>query len=77
MQVNPNRDICTTNVTVIGVGGEQATAYASSMELLARNHDRLPLDRIVTHRLALEDARDALELSQRDGAMKVVLDPAL
>ena len=77
VQVNPNRDICTTNVTVIGVGGEQATAYASSMELLARNHDRLPLDRIVTHRLALEDARDALELSQQDGAMKVVLDPAL
>jgi len=77
VQVNPNRDICTTNVTVIGVGGEQATAYASSMELLARNRDRLPLDRIVTHRLALEDARDALELSQQDGAMKVVLDPAL
>jgi len=77
VQVNPNRDICTTNVTVIGVGGENATAYAPSMELLARNRDRLPLDRIVTHRLALEDARDALELSQRDGAMKVVLDPLL
>jgi len=77
VEVNPNRDICTTNVTVIGVGGEKATAYASSMELLARNRDRLPLDRIVTHRMALEDAGDALELSQLDGAMKVVLDPAL
>ena len=77
VEVNPNRDICTTNVTVIGVGGEKATAYASSMELLARNRDRLPLDRIVTHRMALEDAGDALELSQRDGAMKVVLDPLL
>ena len=47
------------------------------MELLSRNKDRLQLDRILTHRMALEDARDALELSQRDGAMKVVLDPAL
>jgi L-iditol 2-dehydrogenase len=75
--VNPNRDICVPNVTVIGIGGEAMAGYAPAMELLARNRDRLPLDRIVTHRVALEDARGALELSQRDGAMKVVLDPAL
>jgi threonine dehydrogenase-like Zn-dependent dehydrogenase len=77
VEINPNRDICTTNVTVIGIGGELATSYAPSLELLARNRDRLPLDRIVTHRLPLEDARDGLEVAQRDGAMKVVLDPAL
>ena len=75
--VNPNRDICTPNVTVVGVGGETATSYAPAMELLSRNQDRLPLDRIVTHRMGLADAREALELSQHDGAMKVVLDPAL
>jgi threonine dehydrogenase-like Zn-dependent dehydrogenase len=77
VEVNPNRDICTTNVTVIGIGGERATSYAPSLELLARHRDRLPVDRIVTHRFALEDAREAIELAQRDGAMKVVLDPAL
>ena len=77
VQVNPNRDICMPNVTVVGVGGETVGGYAPAMELLARNRDRLPLGRIVTHRMALEDARSALELAQRDGAMKVVLDPAL
>jgi threonine dehydrogenase-like Zn-dependent dehydrogenase len=77
VELNPNRDICTTNVTVIGVGGETATSYAPAMELLARNRDRLPLDRIVTHRLGLESARDAVEIAQRDGAMKVVLDPLI
>src|SRR5947209_8851146 len=76
-QVNPNRDIRGPNVTVVGIGGDAVAAYAPAMELLARNRDRLPLDRIVTHRLALEDAQDALELAQRDGAMKVVFDPAL
>jgi threonine dehydrogenase-like Zn-dependent dehydrogenase len=76
VEVNPNRDICTTNVTVIGVGGETATSYVPAMELLARNQDRLPLRSIVTHRMRLEEAREALELAQRDGAMKVVLDPA-
>ena len=77
VDVNPNRDICVTNVTVIGVGGERATSYAPSLELLARNRDRLPVDRIVTHRFALEEAREAIEIAQHDGAMKVVLDPAL
>jgi threonine dehydrogenase-like Zn-dependent dehydrogenase len=77
VEVNPNRDICTTNVAVIGIGGETATSYAPAMELLARNQDRLPLDRIVTHRMRLEDAREAIELAQTDGAMKVVLDPRL
>jgi threonine dehydrogenase-like Zn-dependent dehydrogenase len=77
VEINPNRDICTRNVAVIGIGGERATSYAPSLELLDRGRDRLPLDRIVTHRLALEDAREAIEIAQRDGAMKVVLDPAL
>jgi L-iditol 2-dehydrogenase len=77
VQVNPNRDICTPNVTVVGVGGDAVAGYAPAMSLLTRNQDRLPLDRIVTHRMALEDAQRALELAQRDGAMKVVFDPAL
>jgi threonine dehydrogenase-like Zn-dependent dehydrogenase len=77
VEINPNRDICTRSVTVIGIGGERATAYGPSLELLAAHRASLPIDRIVTHRLPLERAADALELSQRDGAMKVVLDPAL
>ena len=77
VEINPNRDICTTNVTVIGIGGERATAYAPSLELVARNVDRLPIERIVTHRMPLEQAAEALELAQADGAMKVVLDPRL
>ena len=76
IEVNPNRDICTTNVTIVGVGGETATSYAPAMELLARNRTRLPLERIVTHRMPLEEASEAIGLAHRDGTMKVVLDPA-
>jgi threonine dehydrogenase-like Zn-dependent dehydrogenase len=71
--VNPTADICTKNVNVLGIGGEKLESYVPSMELLARNLDRLPLTRLVTHRMALEDAESALELAQSDGAMKVVL----
>jgi threonine dehydrogenase-like Zn-dependent dehydrogenase len=77
VQINPNRDLCTPNVTIIGIGGETATSYAPAMQLLAHNRERLPLSHIVTHRMALEDARDALELAQQEGAAKVVFDPAL
>ncbi len=73
--INPNSDICTKNVSVIGVGGETATAYLPSMRLMAANLDRLPFDRIVSHRMPLERAQEALELAQTDSAMKVVMAP--
>jgi threonine dehydrogenase-like Zn-dependent dehydrogenase len=75
--INPNADICTKNVSVIGVGGETATSYLPAMNLLVRNLDRLPLTEIVTHRMPLERATEAIELSQRDGTMKVLMDPAM
>jgi threonine dehydrogenase-like Zn-dependent dehydrogenase len=71
--VNPAADVCTRNVTVIGIGGELLSDYAPALELLAANLDRLPLERIITHRLPLSQAQAAVELAQRDGAMKVVL----
>lgn len=74
--VNPNADICTKNVSVIGVGGETATSYVPSMNLLARNLDRLPLSEMITHRMPLERAAEAVELAQRDGTMKVLMDPS-
>ncbi|MHB8611440.1 MAG: zinc-dependent alcohol dehydrogenase [Candidatus Dormibacteraceae bacterium] len=75
--INPNADICTKNVSVIGVGGETATSYVPAMNLLVRNMDRLPLTDIITHRMPLERAAEAVELAQKDGAMKVLLDPRM
>jgi L-iditol 2-dehydrogenase len=73
VQINPNSDICTKNVNVIGIGGETAESYKPAMDLLVRNLDRLPLESFVSHRLPLEEAQRGLELAQRDEAMKVVL----
>ena len=44
--VNPNADICSRNVAVLGIGGETAESYLPAMELLARNLDRLPLEKL-------------------------------
>ena len=73
--INPNSDICTKNVSIIGVGGETATAYLPSMRLMAANLERLPFERIVSHRMPLERAEEALALAQTDRAMKVVIAP--
>jgi len=73
--INPNSDICTKNVSVLGIGGETATSYLPSMRLMAANLGRLPLERIVTHRMPLERAQEAVELAQTDSAMKVVIAP--
>ena len=47
------------------------------LRALARNLDRLPVTEMITHRMPLERATEAVELSQRDGTMKVLMDPAM
>ena len=75
VSINPNADICTKNVSIIGIGGETAGAYPASMRLLAANLGRLPFERIVSHRFPIERAQEAVELAQTDAAMKVVIAP--
>jgi L-iditol 2-dehydrogenase len=73
--VNPNADICSRNICVLGIGGETDSAYEPAMAAMAAHLDRLPLDRVVSHRFPLERAAEALEVSQADAATKVVLHP--
>jgi threonine dehydrogenase-like Zn-dependent dehydrogenase len=73
--VNPNADICIPNVCVLGIGGETAEAYLPAMDAMLAHLDKLPLERVVTHRFPLTGAREAVELAQTDAAMKVVISP--
>ena len=75
VSINPNSDICTRNVSIIGIGGETATSYLPAMRLMAANLERLPFDRIVTHRLPLDRAQEGVELAQTEAAVKVVIAP--
>jgi threonine dehydrogenase-like Zn-dependent dehydrogenase len=77
VQINPNSDICSRNVSVLGIGGEMATQYEPSMRLMVANLDRYPLRRIVSHILPLDRAREAVLLAQSGEAMQVALDPRL
>ncbi len=77
VQMNPNSDICTRNIAVLGIGGELATEYEPSMRLMAANLDRYPLTSITTHILPMDRAHEAVMLAQSGEAMQVAVDPRL
>jgi L-iditol 2-dehydrogenase len=77
VQMNPNSDICSRNVSVLGIGGEKATEYEPVMRLMAASLERYPLHEIVSHILPLDRAEEAVLLAQSGDAMQVALDPRL
>ena len=78
--INPNSDICTRNVSVIGIGGETATSYLPAMRLMAAN---LSAPAVRSHRHASHAAgtgagrrgtgADRCGDEDRDGAERCVL----
>lgn len=75
--INPSADLCARNVAVLGIGGERSDLYLPTMRMLAANRSRLPLDAVVSHRMPLEQAAEAIELAQANESMKVVFAPAM
>jgi len=73
--INPNSQVCSKGVTIIGVGGETLDQYRPSLAMLARHQGRLPFARAITHRVGLDDVGAALELAQTGAAMKVLVAP--
>jgi threonine dehydrogenase-like Zn-dependent dehydrogenase len=73
VEIDPNRDVCIKDITILGIGGDERGQYAASLRLLSRHRERFaPL---VTHRVALEGVEDALEFAQTGAAMKVLVAP--
>ena len=62
------------NLSIIGVGGEDARAYDGAIRLLVEHHERLGVGRVVTHVFPIEQAAEAMEVAQAAGpAVKVVI----
>ncbi len=73
--VNP-AEILGRNLTIVGVAGEDARSYDSTLRLLAEHHDTVPFDRAVTHSFPIERAADAMQTALGAGAaMKVIIVP--
>lgn len=73
--INPSADLCARNLAILGIGGERSDLYLPTMRMLERNLDRLPFERVISHRMPLERAAEALAISGSNEAMKVVFAP--
>jgi L-iditol 2-dehydrogenase len=73
--INPHRHLCSKNVRIVGVGGEEAASYGPSLRQLARYMRRYPVREIVTHRYGLHAVDEAVRISVAPESMKVVVDP--
>ena len=73
--VNPNRDVCSPGVAILGIGGETLPQYAPGLGMLARHLDRLPFERAITHEVGLDAVGEALEPAQTGAAMKMLVAP--
>ena len=76
VQINPNSDICTRSVSIIGIGGEKATEYLPAMKLMAANLDKYPFEKITSHIFSLEQAQEAVIFAQSNEAMQVAINPS-
>jgi L-iditol 2-dehydrogenase len=75
VSINPHRHLCTKNVRILGVGGEEPGAYAPSMRQMVRYMRHYPLQDFITHRFGLKDVDAAVQKSIAPDSMKVVIDP--
>ncbi|MDR7417679.1 MAG: zinc-binding dehydrogenase [Armatimonadota bacterium] len=73
--ISPHRHLCSKNVRIIGVGGEEGASYGPSMRQLARYMRHYPLREFVTHRYGLGDVETAVHKAIAPDSMKVVIDP--
>jgi len=69
-------DLLGRNLTLIGVGGEDARIYDSTLKTLDDLQKTYPFERAVTHQFALIEIQEAMETALDAGdAMKVVICP--
>ena len=73
--ISPHKHLCSKNVRILGVSGEEPAAYGPGMRQMARYLKHYPLQEFVTHKFALKDVQAAMNKAIEPESMKVVLDP--
>lgn len=73
--ISPHRHLCSKNIRLLGVGGEEAASYGPSMRQMVRYMQHYPLQDFVTQRFPLQEVAAAMRASISPDSMKVVIDP--
>jgi threonine dehydrogenase-like Zn-dependent dehydrogenase len=75
VSISPHRHLCSKNIRILGVSGEEPAAYGPGMRQMARYLDHYPLREFVTHRFPLRQVHDAMRQAAAPESLKVVLEP--
>jgi L-iditol 2-dehydrogenase len=73
--ISPHRHLCSKNVRILGVGGEEPASYGPSMRQMTRYMRQYPLREFVTHRYPLPHVEAAVQKAIAPDSMKVVMEP--
>ena len=73
--INPQKQILSKNARLIGVNGQTAASYASSLRMIKRFLSTIPIDKMITHKFKIADAERALRTGISMESMEVVITP--
>jgi threonine dehydrogenase-like Zn-dependent dehydrogenase len=68
--------LCSKNINLFGVFGGMPTDFLFAKRILVRYHDKIPFEKIVTHKFSLDGAEDALNAMRNMDSMKTVIIPS-
>jgi threonine dehydrogenase-like Zn-dependent dehydrogenase len=73
--INPQKQILSKNVRIVGVSGQTASSYAAALKLIKRFRHSVPIEKMVTHEFKIDDAEHALETAIGMNSMEVTIVP--
>ncbi|HBP38234.1 MAG TPA: hypothetical protein DD640_05750 [Clostridiales bacterium] len=68
-------EICSKNLRIIGMSNHSHNGYRPCMEMMLREKNRFPWQKLISHRFRLDDTEKAIQTSMTDESMKVVIAP--
>ena len=75
VSLNIHRHIAAKNVLIYGNTNHPHDGYYAAFDMMWRNRDQFPIEKLITHRFKLEQAQEAMEKSFEEDALKVVFTP--
>jgi len=73
--INPQKQILSRSLRIIGVNGMPYQAYSRALSLMEIHWKRLGLDKFVTHSFRIDEAERALETASSLKSLKVLVSP--
>lgn len=75
VSLNVHRHIAAKNVLIYGNTNHPHDGYYAAFDMMWRNRDKFPIEKLITHRFKLDQAQEAMEKSFEEDALKVVFTP--